>query len=283
MKHLRLFENFDHTEVKLGAKYIATAAISLRGFTGIFKMTEGDTITVDQGRMPRHYKVKLPKGGITEISQSDLEDLVGSGELIIATNVDESEETGESLGTYNIEEGSGTVDIADENSAHGFTDADFDKWAKSGESFVDGIDDLIVDAIMNQFDFVEDPNSLVIYNKAFNKANHSIYFEWEYPEEIDEQNTNNLDLFFKKLSLLDEDIVGTDYDGSRIMIFLETGKGYGNNHGWRTDSYIKDGKIYKTKGNVSDDIISKIEVFITDNILTNYPEVDHVVVSQELD
>jgi hypothetical protein len=85
----------------------------------------------------------------------------------------------ESLGTYNIEDGTGTCVINSQDSNHKFTNADFVKWSKSGEKFIDGIDDLIIDAIMNQFDDIKDPNDIMLYDKKFNDKIHEIYFEWE--------------------------------------------------------------------------------------------------------
>lgn len=70
-------------------EYEAVENITMRGFIGDFKVKRGDTITIDEGKMPKKYKVKLPNGGITEISTSVIQDLVAAGRLEFTGDLEE--------------------------------------------------------------------------------------------------------------------------------------------------------------------------------------------------
>lgn len=100
--------------------------------------------------------------------------------------LNESKDDNPGLGTYNISEENGTCEISGKDSYHNFSKHDFENWAKSKEKITGVIDDLIIDAIMNQFDDIKDPNDVYIYNRQFNVD--TIYFKWELEEPIDENN-----------------------------------------------------------------------------------------------
>ena len=88
---------------------------------------------------------------------------------------------------------------------------------------------------------------------------------------------------FINTKLFKEHIIAIEYNkDGRVWIALETSKGYSTN-GWRSDSYIKNGNVYKTTGPLTSDKIKELQNFIKTNIISKYPEVDHVVVTQELD
>jgi len=72
---------YEGDEPEFGTKYEAMENITMRGLIGGFKLQAGDVITIDEGKMPKNYKVKLPRGGITEISQSNIHDLIALGRL----------------------------------------------------------------------------------------------------------------------------------------------------------------------------------------------------------
>lgn len=81
---------------EFGTKYEAMENITMRGFIGNFKLQSGEVITIEEGRMPKNYKVKMPNGSITEISHSNIQDLIALGRLQpideeIDEDIDESE------------------------------------------------------------------------------------------------------------------------------------------------------------------------------------------------
>jgi len=85
---------FDGDEPELGSKYEAMEHITMRGFIGNFRIKAGEVITIDEGKMPKNYKVKLPNGGITELNQNDIKDLIALGRLQpVDQDIDEKEFT----------------------------------------------------------------------------------------------------------------------------------------------------------------------------------------------
>ena len=70
-------------------EYEAIENITMRGFIGNFKIKRGETITIDAGKLPKNYKVRLPNRGITEIATSVIQDLVAAGRLEWTGDLDE--------------------------------------------------------------------------------------------------------------------------------------------------------------------------------------------------
>ena len=91
----------DGDEPEFGTKYEAMENITMRGLIGNFKLKAGDVITIEEGKMPKNYKVKMPTG-ITEINQSNIQDLIALGRL---QPLDEEIEEGESRDITDVKVG----------------------------------------------------------------------------------------------------------------------------------------------------------------------------------
>lgn len=84
----------------------------------------------------------------------------------------------------------------------------------------------------------------------------------------------------KGTTLLNEEVIGTDYEDGRLILALDTGKGYGSG-GRRYDYYIKNDLIYKISKSSPESTKKEVLNYLSNNNLLR--DIDHLVITQELD
>jgi len=90
-----------------------------------------------------------------------------------------NQDQAKSLGSYSIFEDYGICTYVGENASHDFKIEDFEDWSDEKDTpKAKEIDDLIIDAIQNEFEEIENIANITV--KKHNVEQNQIYFEYEW-------------------------------------------------------------------------------------------------------